>query len=221
MELNFYFEIVADSHSVIRNNIDQYSVLFTQFLPMAVSYWYLTISWLGHWHYISSTTRIPHIDPGPALILCATITLFSISYTFVISRMLYKWNHTVCNFFWLAFFHSEWLSGDSSRSDIAWWHVSAVCSLILLSVFHGMDVPSMFSHLVTEGHVGCVHLFGYSNKHIKTFLSKFLCEHLSSFPLGKMPRRVNARSHGGYMFRFLRNCWTVSPRGCIISHFHQ
>ena len=133
MELNFYFEIVADSHSVIRNNIEQYSVLFTQFLPMAVSYWYLTISWLGHWHYISSTTRIPHIDPGPALILwqplpCSLfLILLSFQECYINGIIPY-----VTFFDWL-FFHSEWLSGDSSRSDIAWWHVSAVCSLILLS----------------------------------------------------------------------------------------
>ena len=64
----------------------------------------------------------------------------------------------------------------------------------------------MFSHLLTEGHVGCVHILAIQIKHIKIFLSKSLCEHLSSFPLGKMPRSVIARSHGSYMFRFLRNC---------------
>ena len=162
---------------------------------MAVSYWYydimtrtLTLHFQGY--------KDPSYWSQPCLNPLATINLFSISYTFVISRMLYKWNHTVCNFFWLAFFRSEWLSGDSSRSDMVWWHVSAVCSLLLLSSipWYGCTrYVQPFTYWRT--HWLCPH-FGYSNKHIKTFLSKFLCEHLSSFPLGKMPRRVIARSHG-------------------------
>ena len=130
---------------------------------MAVSYLYLTISSTLHFHCYKD----PSYWSQPCLNPLATINLFSISYIFVISRLLHKWNHTVCNFFWLAFFHSEWLSGDSFRSDIVWWHVSALCSLLLL-----MSIPSYgctkyvqpFTYWRTRGL--CPH-FGYSNKAYK------------------------------------------------------
>ena len=116
---NIYPEINIDSHIVIRNNRDRVYVLpslakwyhlvkltqyhnqdtdidtvirYKTFSPPQGS---LMLSFYSHNHY--PLTPTPTLVPGSH----KCVPHF---YNIVISKMLYKWNHTLCKILWLTFF---------------------------------------------------------------------------------------------------------------------
>ena len=86
----------------------------------------------------------------------ATIELFSTSMIlsvqeYYINRIMYYATLGT------GLFHSAKFTGDSSRLLC----VSTVCSLLLLSRFHGICMyHSLLNHSLVEGHLGCFQFWG-------------------------------------------------------------
>lgn len=114
----------------------------------------------------------PWKDPRDCFIKVAPLIpppLVLHSCNFVISTMLYKWNHLVWNL----------LIGFSPFSRILWRFIQVVCtstvSFYYWVVLHDMMDPSLFSHSPTRGPRGCFQFLAIMNDFITS-----MCEHIST-----------------------------------------
>ena len=80
---------------------------------------------------------------------------------------------------------------------------------------------SLFTHLPTEGYLGCLQLLTVINKaainiHVQVSVWKYI---FNSF--GLISRSTAVGSYGKCMFSFVRNCQNDFQSSCTILYFHQ
>lgn len=111
-----YFGIIAELHTVVRNNTERFYIPFSWFPPVVIScktivqhHTRILIVTQSRYRTFSSAPKNPfccRFIATPTYLLPLPFfnpIIFSTS-SFVISTMLYKWNEIICNFFKVAFF---------------------------------------------------------------------------------------------------------------------
>ena len=85
-------------------------------------------------------------------------------------------------------------------------------------IFHFLDVPSLFTHSPTEGHIGCFQFGEIINKAATNNYTQFfcVCGRKFSTPLGKY--QCIAEMYAKSILSFVRNYQTGFQSGWMILH---
>lgn len=103
------------------------------------------------------------------------------------------------------------------------WHVSSVCSFLLLNRFHCMNIPHWTIHSLVHGHLGCLQVLAITNN---AALSEYSCAVLRMdrylhFSWGQKYGSGIAGPYGKFVFDFVKNCDAVFRGGYSSLPSHQ